>query len=144
MRLVTTDGTRSMWVWLEPETETEASALQGCVARSEWTNGRGPEAIARLRALAERLGHPVREARRPVAPGSPCLVVVPRGKHDLFERLTLIARADVTVVWDRRLGERRRSDRPTAVDRRRQERRKAPTPWDVTGFLVLPFGDASA
>jgi hypothetical protein len=144
MRLVRTEGTRSMWVWLEAETETEAAALRDCLARSEWTNGRGPEAIARLRALAERLGYPVEDGRLAIPPGSPCLVVVQRGKRDLFERLTLIAREGVTVVWDRRLGERRRTDRPAAADRRRQELRQAPPAWDATGFLVLPLGNGSA
>jgi hypothetical protein len=70
--------------------------------------------------------------------------VAPRGKRELFERLALIAREGVTVVWDRRLGERRRSDQPADVERRRQERRTAAPSWDASGFLVLPLGNGLA
>ena len=71
-------------------------------------------------------------------------MVVQRGKRDLFERLTLIVREGVTVVWDRRLGERRRIDRPAAADRRQQERRQSLPSWDATGFLMLPLSNGSA
>jgi hypothetical protein len=144
LRLVMAGGTRNVWAWLEPETHEEALALQTCVARGEWTNGHGAEAIARLRALAARLGCPVRDANRQTTPPPPCLVIVRRGERDLFERLTAIARESVTVVWDRRLGERRTTDRPAAVDRRRQDRRQlTPQLWITHGFLVVQFGEAS-
>jgi hypothetical protein len=57
MRLVTA-GTRREWVWLEPETPAEATATRNCFAQGEWTNGRGSDAIPRLRALSARLGVP--------------------------------------------------------------------------------------
>ena len=63
MRLVTA-GTRREWVWLEPETPAEATALRDCVAKGEWTNGRGSDAIPRLRALSARLGYPVADPTR--------------------------------------------------------------------------------
>jgi hypothetical protein len=142
MRLVMAGGTRNVSVWLEAETLEETAALQTCAARGEWTNGRGTEAIAKLRALAERLGYPVRDPNRLARPAPPCLVVVRHGERDLYERLTTIARDSVTVVWDRRKGERRKADRPAAADRRRQDRRQLPPPTWALGFLVVQFEDA--
>jgi hypothetical protein len=145
MRLVMAEGTHSPRVWLEPETPDEAAALQGCAARAEWTNGRGADAVARLRALAERLGYPVRDPQGPLPLGAPCLVVVRRGERDLFEQLTAIARANITVLWDRRLAERRTMARPATVDRRQQDRRRgSSTTWTTLGFVVIPLEDASA
>ena len=144
MRLVMVGSTRNVWVWLEAETAEQTVALQACAARGEWTNGRGAEAIARLRALAERLGYPVNDPNRPVRPALPCLVVVRRGERDLYEQLAAIARDTVTVVWDRRQSQRRTSDRPAAAERRRQDRRQPPQPtWAALGFLLAPFEDAS-
>ena len=144
MRLVMVGGTRNVWVWLEAETAEEMVALQACAARAEWTNGRGAEAIARLRALAERLGYPVRDPNHQVRPVPPCLVVVRRGEGALYERLTTIARDNVTVVWDRRQSQRRSADRPAAAERRRQDRRQSPPPtWATLGFLLVQFEDAS-
>jgi hypothetical protein len=51
-------------------------------------------------------------------------VVVRRGERDLFEQLAAIARANIAVHWDRRLGERRTMHQPAEVDRRRQDRRR--------------------
>ena len=144
MRLVMAGGTRNVWAWLEAETPEETGALQACVARGEWTNGRGAEAIARLRALAERLGYPVKDPNRQARPAPPCLVLVRRGERDLHERLTAIARDSVTVIWDRRQSQRRRTDRPTAAECRRQDRRQQPPPtWATLGFLVVQFEDAA-
>ena len=137
-------GTRNVSVWLEAETSEETVALQACAARGEWTNGRGAETIPRLRALAERLGHPVTDPNHPARPAPPCLVVVRRGDRDLYEQLTMIARDTVRVVWDRRQSERRRADRPTEAERRRQDRRQASSPtWDTLGSLVVQFTEAS-
>jgi hypothetical protein len=135
MRLVTVEGTANTWAWLDPETRAEAQALQACAARGEWTNGRGPDAIARLCALAERLGYPVRDPHDPVSSGSN-LVVVRRGARDLFTRLTAITRPG-TVVWDRRVVERRKTDRPGPVNRRRQDRRQTtPRTWVTQDYFV--------
>jgi hypothetical protein len=143
MRLVMAGGTRNVSVWLEAETPEETAALQSCAARGEWANGRGTEAIGRLRALSERLGYPVRDPNRLVRPTPPCLVVVRRGERDLYERLTTIARDSVTVVWDRRQSERRKAtDRSAAAERRRQDRRQPPPPTWTLGFLVVQFEDA--
>jgi hypothetical protein len=49
MRLVVTAGPQRVWVVLEPETADEATASEACAAREEWTNGRGADAIVRLR-----------------------------------------------------------------------------------------------
>jgi hypothetical protein len=133
LRLVMAGGTRSIWAWLEPQAPEEVVALQACAAQGDWTNGWGAEAIARLRAHAERLGYPGGPSR-PVSPVPPGLVVVRRGERDLFEALRAIARTDVTVVWDRRQGQRRANPRSAAGARRRQ-----PTPetWGTQGFLVV-------
>ena len=143
MRLVMAGGTRNVSAWLEAETPDETVALQTCAARGEWTNGRGAEAIARLRALSERLGYPVKDPNRLARPAPPCLVVVRRGERDLFERLTTIARDSVTVVWDRRQSERRKANRSTAAERRQQDRRQPPPPTWTQGFLVIQFQDVS-
>ena len=134
MRLVTA-GTQREWVWLQPDTPAETEALHACAAQGEWTNGRGSEAIPRLRALSARLGYPVAD---PAGPARRHLVVVRRGENDLQARLAAIVRDGVTVVQDRRRAERRSSDQPTAPDRRRRERRQQPREsWDTQSVLVL-------
>ena len=51
----------------------------------------------------------------------------------------------VRMIWDRRLGERRRQREPVTVERRRAERRRtAPAPWASLGFLVVPWNEAPA
>jgi hypothetical protein len=140
VRLVMVGSTRQMSAWLEAETPEETVALQGCAARGEWTNGRGPEAVQRLHALAARLGHPVKAPSRQPRAGSACLVVVRQGERDLYESLLAIARDSVAVLWDRRTKERRTTDRAPATDRRRQDRRQPPPPtWTAGGFLVVPI-----
>jgi hypothetical protein len=144
MRLVMAGSTRNAWVWLEAESAEETAALQACAARGEWTNGRGAEAIQKLHALAERLGHPVKDPNPPVRSAPPCLVVVRPGARDLYDQLTAIARDNVTIVWDRRQSDRRTGDRPAQPERRRRERRQPPPSTWAAGFLVVRFGEAPA
>jgi hypothetical protein len=140
VRLVVTGLAPNVWVQLEPETSEEMSVLEACVARAEWTNGRGEAAIATLRALAERLGYPVGAPERRVPPR---LVVVRRDHPAVYARLTAMARRDATVIWDRRVRDRRTAVRPAVVDRRRQSRRGAPPDtWRVLGFVMVQREDA--
>ncbi len=128
---------RREWVWLEPETPAEATALRDCVAQGEFANGRGSEAIPRLRALSVRLGYPVPDPARS-APA--CLVIVRRGEDDLFARMTAIVRDGVPVIWDRRHGERRATDRSATPDRRRHDRRqRTPETSDTQSVQVVPI-----
>jgi hypothetical protein len=70
------------------------------------------------------------------------LIVVRAGAVDRFAALkAAFAPEGVDVVWDRRLGERRRSPEGSArgTDRRRQDRRGGiPTSWALLDFLVVP------
>jgi len=139
MRLIMVGDPPSIRVWLEAETREETLALQACAARGEWTNGRGVDAIAKLRALADQLGHPIKGPGRPLQSSPPCLVVVRPGEQHLYEQLAAIARDNVTIVWDRRRNERRATDRPAGLERRRHERRRTPPPTWLAGFLVVSF-----
>jgi hypothetical protein len=66
------------------------------------------------------------------------LMVVQRGDLDRFRFLSTTFRdRPVEVVWDRRVGDRRRSADASAVDRRAGDRRNTPpASWDNLGFLV--------
>jgi hypothetical protein len=140
VRLVITGSDPDVWAQLEPETPEEMRALEACVVRGEWTNGRGGAAIETLRALAARLGSPVGATERRVPLR---LVVVQRDQPAVYTRLTVMARDDATVIWDRRVGDRRTAIHPAAADRRRQPRRgPLPTTWTVLGFLVAQPGKA--
>jgi hypothetical protein len=70
------------------------------------------------------------------------LIVVRAGAVDRFAALkAAFAPEGVDVVWDRRLGERRRSmDESTRTgERRRRDRRgSTPTSWAILDFLVVP------
>jgi len=70
------------------------------------------------------------------------LIVVRAGAVDRFAGLrAAFATEGVEVVWDRRLGERRRSsdDSPSGSERRRRDRRGfEPTSWALLDFLVVP------
>jgi hypothetical protein len=69
------------------------------------------------------------------------LVVVRAGAVDRFAALkSALAPDGVDVVWDRRLGDRRRSDDSAqALDRRRLDRRGSmPASWSLLDFLVVP------
>jgi hypothetical protein len=96
------DG-RGGWVRLQPETSEQAVALESSAAQGILTNGRGPAAITELRALAERLGYPVRITEEHEAPAisPPRLVVVQRRDTVLAEQLRTIASPSIPVVWDR-------------------------------------------
>jgi hypothetical protein len=69
------------------------------------------------------------------------LVVVRAGAVDRFAALkSAFAPEGIEVVWDRRLGERRRSqsDSAEAADRRRGDRRgPIPASWSLLDFLVV-------
>ncbi len=73
------------------------------------------------------------------------LLVVRRGEPDLYARLTAMGtREAATVIWDRRPGERRTRERPSAVDRRLADRRmRPPATWATLGFLVVRTRDVS-
>ena len=70
------------------------------------------------------------------------LIVVRAGAVDRFAALrAAFAPEGVEVVWDRRLGERRRSagDSTRDAERRRGDRRGAePASWALLDFLVVP------
>jgi hypothetical protein len=66
------------------------------------------------------------------------LMVVQRGDEDRLRFLQSSFRdKPVHVMFDRRVGERRREGPPAGVERRRQDRRATPPPsWGTLGFLV--------
>jgi hypothetical protein len=66
------------------------------------------------------------------------LMVVQRGDLDRFRFLSATFRdRPVEVMWDRRVGERRRSTNGPSVDRRAGDRRNTPpASWNNLGFLV--------
>lgn len=138
MRLLMSRTAQGVWAWLDPQTVEEMAALEQCAAHGEWTNGAGTEAIPRLQALATQLGHPVGAPERPETSQSTSrLVVVREREHALYQRLVAMRWAGVRVIMDRRRGERRTTDRPSAADRRRRPRRGTPPPsWDTLRFLV--------
>jgi hypothetical protein len=140
VRLLVTNTAQGVWVWLDPQTVEEMSALEHCTAQGEWTNGPGREAIPRLQALAARLGHPVGAPERQVTSQSrPRLVVVKQREHVLYRRLVAMRWPGVHVIMDRRQGERRTTDRPSAPDQRRRLRRRSPpTSWDTLRYLAVP------
>ena len=135
MRLLVTRTAQGVWAWLDPDTVEEISALEQCAAQGEWTNGAGTESIPRLQALATRLGHPVgAPERHRSVPSTSRMIVVRQREHALYQRLVAMRWASVRVIMDRRRGERRTTDRPSAGDRRRRSRRAAPPPsWTRYG-----------
>ena len=73
----------------------------------------------------------------------PRLVVVRRGHFATFELLTRTFSDDpgVQIIWDRRMGERRRSaDRVGHEDRRAgtDRRRVPPSQWRQLNYMVAP------
>ena len=69
----------------------------------------------------------------------PRLVVVRRGYFATYELLTRTFADDqsVHVIWDRRIGERRRSQELPGQDRRHRDRRRAPPmQWKQLNYLV--------
>jgi hypothetical protein len=73
------------------------------------------------------------------------LVIVQRGRQGVFDRFTTTAGPNVTVVWDRRYGERRKR-RPGRGGARRRDRRQRPLAdtWDTLGFVVVRHPEESA
>ncbi|MBI1893760.1 MAG: hypothetical protein HYS14_06580 [Candidatus Rokubacteria bacterium] len=64
--------------------------------------------------------------------------IVRRGESEIFQlfREHFADVGFVDVIWDRRLGDRRRVHRDVAVERRRGERRHpAPKTWSAFGFV---------
>jgi len=144
VRLVITRGLQGIGVRLEPVTAAERRALEVCGAQGEGTSGQGVDAIARLRALAKRLGFPI---TRPVElpPAQAWLAVVQRGERDLYERLAPMAGPNVLMIWDRRQRERRTSDRPIPTEQRRNDRRHPPpATWSDQRFLLVRVSDVTA
>ncbi len=80
------------------------------------------------------------EAGRAVEPTA--LIIVRAGAVDRFAALrAAFATEGVDVVWDRRIGERRRSsgDSSPGSERRRRDRRGfEPASWALLDFLVVP------
>ena len=88
-----------------------------------------------------------REEERPVSdadrvPEPIALIVVRAGAVDRFAALrAAFAPEGVEVVWDRRVGDRRRSPEPAGAgsERRRRDRRGSePASWTLLDFLVVP------
>ena len=75
----------------------------------------------------------------------PRLVIVRRGQFATFELLTRAFGNDLTVqiIWDRRVGERRKAVRgPTSGERRQNDRRRIPpSQWGQMNYLIA--GDPS-
>jgi hypothetical protein len=63
------------------------------------------------------------------------LVIVRRGEERLFELLAPAAGPGTTVIWDRRLGERRVHRDAAWPERRRGDRRGEPA-WNAQGYLA--------
>jgi hypothetical protein len=144
VRLIITDPAGDAWGRLEPETAEEIVALEQTAARGEWTIGQWTGAITELRALAARLGYPVRvteELEPPRAP-PPRLVVVRRGETALAEQLRSIVGPGVPVIWDQRERDRRTAARAASIDRRRRNRRSLQSAtWGTLRFIVLRATD---
>ena len=73
--------------------------------------------------------------------GEPRLVIVRRGHFATFELLTRTFSGDpsVQIIWDRRMGERRRSaEGPGNAERRRSadRRRVPPAQWGQLNYMV--------
>jgi hypothetical protein len=73
------------------------------------------------------------------------IVVVRRGHFATFELLTRTFAGDLSVqiIWDRRMGERRRAAcGPADGERRRSDRRREPPPqWGQLNYMIA--GDNS-
>jgi len=68
------------------------------------------------------------------------LIIVRRGDTERFRFLqeTYRSRPSVHVMWDRRLGDRRREEQSVPVERRRTDRRSAPpSTWEKMGFIYV-------
>jgi hypothetical protein len=67
------------------------------------------------------------------------LIVVARDKKELFERLLdkFVDDLNVSVVWDRRKGDRRRLPERSDSNRRRTDRRTLTKPWSGRDYIVI-------
>jgi hypothetical protein len=75
------------------------------------------------------------------AVGDAKLVIVRRGHFATYELLTRAFAGDakVQIIWDRRVGERRRTLRMPDDERRRTDRRRMhPTKWGHLDYMVAP------
>jgi hypothetical protein len=73
--------------------------------------------------------------------GDAKLVIVRRGHFATYELLTRAFAGDakVQIIWDRRVGERRRNLRMPEDERRRIDRRRIhPTQWGHLDYMVAP------
>ncbi|HEV3216753.1 MAG TPA: hypothetical protein VGZ27_13565 [Vicinamibacterales bacterium] len=69
----------------------------------------------------------------------PRLVIVRRGHFATFELLTRTFADDpsVNIIWDRRMGERRRADGRQEGERRRTDRRRMPPDqWGPMNYMI--------
>ena len=76
----------------------------------------------------------------PVSPSCPYTAIVRRGQGMLYLTLdTCIAESGVQVVWDRRIGERRRlrADRPPGERRAGDRRGPPPSSWTWPGLVIV-------
>jgi hypothetical protein len=66
------------------------------------------------------------------------LVIVRRDEVATFELLCRVFAddPDVRVVWDRRVGERRKGPAPPGVERRLADRRRPSKPWTNLNYVV--------
>jgi hypothetical protein len=74
-----------------------------------------------------------------VADHSTHVVVIRRGEAEMFAwfRARYDEQSDATVIWDRRIGERRTRVREISAERRARERRSPRgTAWDAFGFVL--------
>jgi hypothetical protein len=74
------------------------------------------------------------------------LCIVSRDRRDLFQELSEQFRgvSDVEVIFDRRIGQRRRVDVSTPVNRRRGERRQFRDDLRLLGWILTPRNRAGA
>jgi hypothetical protein len=126
----------------------EAEGLQGR-GESKWRHGRFERVQRGAHGIASRLAvDPVWRRERALGTVGRAHSRGSRGRRSLVVVQRPLWTADgeategVTVIWDRRLRERRKTDRLAAVDRRRRHRRRLPNPWSVLGFRIVLRQDA--
>jgi hypothetical protein len=90
--------------------------------------GRGSATLGRVRLPADLHARPY-------------LAVVRRGDSEVFRRLVAQFQhhPEVTVIWDRRQGDRRAAPADVALERRRADRRVTPAAdWTAARFILAP------
>ena len=76
----------------------------------------------------------------PIVTGFPRYFVVRRGEAGIYGsfRKDFEESGLAGIVWDRRIGERRRQLQAIAIERRHGERRRPlPRTWDIFGFVLV-------